>query len=43
MAEDRERCLAAGCVDFQTKPINRETLIRACRKWGDRGRDVKAA
>jgi CheY-like chemotaxis protein len=32
MAEDRQRCLDAGCDDFATKPIDREALIQACRR-----------
>jgi CheY-like chemotaxis protein len=42
MAEDRQRCLAAGCVDFQTKPISREALISTCRRWAGRGRATAA-
>ena len=33
MTEDRDKCLAAGCNDFATKPIDREKLFAACRKW----------
>jgi CheY-like chemotaxis protein len=31
MAEDRKKCLEAGCDDFQTKPINRRDLVESCR------------
>jgi CheY-like chemotaxis protein/anti-sigma regulatory factor (Ser/Thr protein kinase) len=33
MAEDRERCLSAGCNDFATKPIDKTALIAACARW----------
>ncbi len=33
MSEDRERFLAAGCVDFLSKPINRAQLLSAIRNW----------
>ncbi len=38
MAEDRQRCIAAGCDDYQTKPINRDVLIKVCREWADRAK-----
>lgn len=29
LAEDRERCLDAGCAEFQSKPIDFERLVQA--------------
>ena len=33
MATDRDRCLAAGCDEFTTKPIDREALIALIRRF----------
>lgn len=33
MAEDRERCLDAGCDDYLSKPIDRHSLLEACFRW----------
>jgi len=33
MAEDRQKCLDAGCNDYASKPIDRATLIATCARW----------
>ncbi len=33
LAEDRRRCLVAGCDEFITKPVNRAALIRDCARF----------
>ncbi len=33
MAEDRAKCVEAGCDDYSTKPIDRNELLEACARW----------
>ena len=33
MAEDRARCLDAGCDEYETKPINKTEFLATCQKW----------
>jgi len=42
MAEDREKCLAAGCDDFATKPVNKALLIATCAKWLETARQRRS-
>jgi CheY-like chemotaxis protein len=32
MEGDRERCLEAGCDEYQTKPINRASLLASIER-----------
>ena len=33
MAEDRQRCLDAGCDDYASKPIEKRNLLATCAAW----------
>ncbi len=33
LAGDREQCLAAGCNDYATKPIEKDALLATCARW----------
>jgi CheY-like chemotaxis protein len=41
MAEDRQRCLDAGCDDYAVKPIDKAKLLSTCARW--LGKDGGAA
>jgi CheY-like chemotaxis protein len=38
LAEDRQKCLEAGCDDYLRKPIDKPALLSVCAKWLARGR-----
>ncbi len=33
MAEDRDKCLEAGCNDYVTKPVDKDGLVATCARW----------
>jgi CheY-like chemotaxis protein len=33
MAEDRDKCTAAGCDDYASKPIDKLALLATCARW----------
>ena len=33
MASDRKRCLDAGCTDYLTKPVDRQSLLETCSRY----------
>ncbi len=40
MAQDSQKCLNAGCNDYASKPIDRQTLLATVAPWLARGRTM---
>lgn len=36
LQEDKEKCIAAGMVDYLSKPVSRERLLGALVRWATR-------
>jgi len=43
MATDRDDCLASGCDDYMTKPIDRQRLLAMCARWSQREASAQAS
>ncbi|MCA9171904.1 MAG: response regulator, partial [Planctomycetales bacterium] len=33
MSSDRQKCIDAGCNDYVSKPINKDTLLEMCQRF----------
>lgn len=38
MSSDMQRCLDAGCDDYATKPIDKQSLVQTCARWAKLGK-----
>jgi len=43
MAEDRRKCVDAGCDDYASKPIDKALLLAVCGKWLGKQSTARAA